>query len=97
MTQIMERAAYTILGSDRDGQPLDIPWCTPHMPAVQDTVCLPDREAPDWPWRAMIVLAIAHFPDRTEVALSAAEDLTPERERDVFEQASAFSAEAFAR
>jgi hypothetical protein len=90
-------AAYTILGHDRDGQPQDIAWRTPHMPALGGTVMLPDRGAdPEHPWRAMAVTGIAHYPNRTEVVLAAADELGREAEGEIFAQASEYAAAAFA-
>ena len=43
----------------------------------------------------MAVLAVAHYPDRTEVVLSAADDIGDGQEGEVFERASAYSAERF--
>ena len=92
----VDGARYAILGHDGDGQPLDIAWRTPHMPDFNATVFLPDRRAdPDHPWRAMIVTGIGHYPNRTEVVLAPAEEISTERLVSVFEQASTYAAQVF--
>jgi hypothetical protein len=95
LPQGVEKASYTILGCDRSGQPLDIPWRTPHMPTLDGTIFLPDRNAGEHPWRAMAITGIAHYPDRTEVVLSPADEIDHRTLAEIFEQASVYAAENF--
>jgi hypothetical protein len=67
------------------------------MPTLDGTIFLPDREAADHPWHAMVITSIGHYPNRTEVVLAPTdEDMSRERLGDIFEQASAYAAETLA-
>lgn len=90
-------ASYTLIGGTIGAKPFTCAWRTPHMPAVGSTIFLPDRDAGAHPWLPMTVLAIGHYPGRTEVAISAAEEFSTEREESVLSQALAYSATAFAQ